>query len=104
MLVSVTERTREIGIRKAIGATRKQIRNQFLVEAIVICQIGGLFGIILGMGIGNMVSYSFEVGFLVPWFWIGMGILICMVVGLVSGIYPAAKAARLDPIEALRFE
>ena len=104
MLVSVTERTREIGIRKAIGATRKQIRNQFLVEAIVICQIGGLFGILLGMGIGNMVSYSFEVGFLVPWFWIGMGILICMVVGLVSGIYPPAKAARLDPIEALRFE
>jgi len=104
MLVSVTERTREIGIRKAIGATRKQIRNQFLVEAIVICQIGGLFGILLGMGIGNMVSYSFEVGFLVPWFWIGMGILICMVVGLVSGIYPAAKAARLDPIDALRFE
>ena len=104
MLVSVTERTREIGIRKAIGATKKVIRSQFLVEAIVICQIGGLFGILLGMVIGNLISFQLGVGFIVPWVWIISGILLCMIVGLISGIYPAAKASRLDPIEALRFE
>ncbi len=104
MLVSVTERTREIGIRKAMGATKKVIRTQFLVEAIVICQIGGLLGILLGMAIGNLISFQLGVGFIVPWVWIFSGILLCMLVGLVSGLYPAAKAARLDPIEALRFE
>ena len=104
MLVSVTERTREIGIRKAIGATKKAIRTQFLVEAIVICQIGGLLGIILGIVIGNLISYALGVGFIIPWLWIVCGILLCMFVGLISGLYPAVKASNLDPIEALRFE
>ena len=104
MLVSVTERTREIGIRKAIGATKKVIRSQFLVEAIVICQLGGLLGIIFGMAIGNLISFQLGVGFIVPWVWIISGIILCMFVGLISGLYPAVKAARLDPIDALRFE
>jgi putative ABC transport system permease protein len=104
MLVSVTERTREIGIRKAIGATKKAIRSQFLVEAIVICQIGGLLGIILGMVIGNLISFQLGVGFIVPWLWIISGILLCMFVGLFAGLYPAIKASQLDPIDALRFE
>jgi putative ABC transport system permease protein len=104
MLVSVTERTREIGIRKAIGATKKAVRSQFLVEAIVICQIGGLLGIILGMAIGNLISYQLGVGFIVPWLWIISGIILCMLVGLFAGLYPAIKASQLDPIDALRFE
>ncbi len=104
MLVSVTERTREIGIRKAIGATKKAIRGQFLVEAVVICQIGGLLGIILGMAIGNLISFQLGVGFIVPWVWIISGIILCMFVGLSAGLYPAVKASKLDPIDALRFE
>ena len=104
MLVSVTERTREIGTRKALGATRITIRNQFLTEAVVICQLGGLAGILLGLLIGNGISLAVGTGFMMPWNWILLAFSLCMVVGLVSGLYPAVKAARLDPIEALRHE
>jgi len=104
MLVSVTERTREIGINKALGATRRNILIQFLTEAIVICQIGGIIGIFLGILIGNIVTYLMGGNFLVPWMWIGVGVTTCMVVGLFSGLYPALKASRLDPIESLRYE
>jgi len=104
MLVSVTERTREIGVRKAIGATSSTIRNQFLVETIVICQLGGMFGIGLGILMGNMVSFYFNQGFIIPWGWMIMAAILCFIVGLLSGLIPAIKAAKLDPIEALRFE
>jgi len=104
MLVSVTERTREIGVRKAIGATSKTIRNQFLIEAIVICQLGGLFGMFLGIAMGNAVSFYFNQGFIIPWGWMIMAAILCLIVGLLSGLIPAIKAAKLDPIDALRFE
>ena len=104
MLVSVTERTREIGIRKAVGATSKTIRNQFLVEAIVIAQIGGVLGIIAGILIGNGVSAITGSAFIIPWLWIVLGLGLCFVVALASGIIPANKAAKLDPIESLRYE
>jgi len=104
MLVSVTERTREIGIRKAIGATKRVIRNQFLVEAIVIGQFGGLLGIFLGIMIGNVISLLIGSAFIVPWEWIITGVILCFGVALASGIFPAQKAANLDPIESLRYE
>lgn len=107
MLVSVTERTREIGIRKSLGATPKRIREQFLIEAIVICVLGGLGGVMLGLGIGNLIALLIsrgEGGFVVPWAWMILGLVVCIVVGLFAGIYPAVRASKLDPIEALRYE
>jgi len=104
MLVSVTERTREIGISKALGATRANILSQFLTEAVLICQFGGLVGIALGIGIGNGVALLLGGKFIMPWAWIILGFILCMIVGLASGLYPALKAARLDPIESLRYE
>lgn len=104
MLVSVNERTREIGVRKAIGAKPRMIKYQFLFESILIGQLGGIFGIILGMFIGNLVSSMLKSNFIIPWIWITMGILVCLMVGIVSGYAPAVKAANIDPIEALRYE
>ncbi len=104
MLVSVNERTREIGLRKSIGATKQTIRRQFLIEAIVICQLGGLFGILLGIIIGNLISLITGGSFIIPWFWIFGGFALSYFVGVASGYYPAVKAANLDPIEALRYE
>ena len=104
MLVSVTERTKEIGTRKAMGATPKLIRNQFLTEAIVVCQLGGLAGIVLGVCVGNLTSSFIGGIFVIPWIWIFSGISLCVLVGVIAGIYPALQAARLDPIEALRYE
>ncbi len=104
LLVSVTERTREIGIVKAIGARKSSIRLQFLVEALVICQLGGLLGIILGILVGNIVSVLLSSAFVIPWLWIALGVTLCFLVGVASGIYPAVKASNLDPIEALRYE
>lgn len=104
MLVSVTERTTEIGIRKAIGATSKTIRDQFLMEAIVIGQLGGIVGIVMGIAIGNILSMIIGAGFIIPWAWIILGVTLCFFVAILSGLIPALKAARLDPIESLRYE
>lgn len=104
MLVSVTERTKEIGTRKAIGAKSKTVLNQFVIEAITICQLGGLGGVIFGLIIGNLTSNYIGGSFIVPWDWIALALLVCTVVGLFAGIWPAYKASKIDPIEALRYE
>ena len=104
MLVSVTERTREIGIRKAVGAKKMIILLQFLVEAVVLCIVGGFVGIIIGIAIGNFAGSFLNAEFAVPVDWVVIGILMCIIVGVIFGTYPAYKAANLDPIEALRYE
>jgi putative ABC transport system permease protein len=104
MLVAVTERTKEIGLIKAIGGKQVNVRQQFLFEAIIISIMGALFGVILGVIVGNGFSIFLNTGFVVPWDWMILGILICTLVGLLAGLYPAYKASRLNPIEALRYE
>ncbi len=104
MLVSVTERTREIGIRKAIGARRSDVMTQFIIEAIVLCQIGGIVGVVLGIAGGNVVGVLVEAPAVVPWDWAAIGLGVCSIVGIAFGVYPAWKASTLDPIEALRYE
>jgi putative ABC transport system permease protein len=104
MLVSVNERTREVGLIKAIGGKRKDVRRQFLFESILISILGAIFGIILGVLVGNIFSMVLNTGFVIPWAWVAIGIIICTIVGLVAGIYPAMKAASLTPINALRYE
>ncbi len=104
MLVAVTERTKEVGLIKAIGGKQRNVRNQFLYESIIISLLGAAFGIFIGVLLGNGVSMLMKTGFVVPWAWVLLGILICTIVGLLAGLYPAFKASRLNPIEALRYE
>jgi putative ABC transport system permease protein len=104
MLVSVSERTREVGLVKAIGGKRNTISRQFLLEAIIISMMGAFFGIVLGIFVGNLFSVFLQTGFVVPWNWVLYGIVICTLVGLLAGLYPALKAGKLNPIEALRYE
>jgi putative ABC transport system permease protein len=104
MLVAVSERTKEIGIRKALGATRSDIVGQFLTEAVVLCEIGGVIGIGLGIGLGNVIALLQHSAVFVPYEWVAIGLAVCSLVGIVFGLYPAMKAARMAPIDALRFE
>jgi putative ABC transport system permease protein len=104
MLVSVTERTREIGIRRAIGAKKRNIMAQFIMEAIVLCEVGGVIGVTIGILGGNAVAWYFEFPAVIPMDWVVIGLVICSIVGIVFGTYPAWKAANLDPIESLRYE
>jgi len=104
MLVSVTERTKEVGLIKAIGGKSRLVRRQFLLEAVIISLLGALFGILLGVIVGNLFSIVLKTSFVVPWNWVIYGIVICTIVGLLAGLYPALKAGRLNPIEALRYE
>jgi putative ABC transport system permease protein len=104
MLVSVTERTREIGIRKAIGARKSNILSQFVLEAVVLSELGGVIGIGLGVLAGNVVSLQFSLPVVIPIDWAVIGFITCSVIGIVFGVYPAWKAANLDPIESLRYE
>lgn len=104
MLVSVTERTKEIGVRKALGASANTIKQQFLTEAVMVCQLGGLIGIILGIIIGNVVAAALEVSFIIPWLWIFTAVVLTFFTGIIAGFYPANRAANMDPIESLRYE
>ena len=104
MLVSVTERTREIGVRRAIGAKKRNIMAQFIMEAVMLCEVGGAIGVVLGIIGGNSVALLVKVPPAIPFDWIAIGVVICSIVGIVFGTYPAYKAANLDPIESLRYE
>jgi putative ABC transport system permease protein len=104
MLVSVTERTREIGIRRAIGARKRNIMTQFIMEAVVLCEVGGALGVVLGILGGNATAFFLKLTPVIPVDWVIIGLVICSIVGIVFGTYPAYKAANLDPIESLRYE
>ena len=104
MLVAVNERTKEIGLTKALGATKKDIRTQFLSESVIISLLGAVVGIILGVLVGNVVAVLFKTGFVIPWLWIIIAVVVCSAVGLLAGLIPAIKASKLDPIVALRYE
>ena len=104
MLVSVTERTREIGIRRAIGAKKRNVMVQFIMEAVVLCEVGGVLGVVLGILGGNLLAVFMKLPPVIPVDWVCLGLAICSVVGIVFGTYPAWKAANLDPIESLRYE
>jgi putative ABC transport system permease protein len=104
MLVSVTERTREIGIRRAIGAKKRNIMVQFIMEAVMLCEVGGAVGVVFGILGGNLTALLLKLPPVVPVDWVIIGLLICSVVGIIFGTYPAWKAANLDPIESLRYE
>ncbi|MDE3237110.1 MAG: ABC transporter permease [Bacteroidota bacterium] len=104
MLVAVNERTKEVGLIKAIGGKSRNVRQQFLFESMIISLMGAIFGIILGVLVGNIFAIFLKTGFIVPWAWVITGIVICSIVGLAAGIYPAIKASRLNPIAALRYE
>jgi putative ABC transport system permease protein len=104
MLVSVTERTREIGVRRAIGAKKRNIMTQFVMEAIVLCQLGGIMGVVLGVIGGNLFALAMKDPPAIPVDWIILGLLICSAVGIIFGSYPAYKASNLDPIESLRYD
>jgi putative ABC transport system permease protein len=104
MLVSVTERTREIGIRRAVGAKKRNVMTQFIMEAIVLCEVGGSFGVLLGILGGNATAWLLDKSPVIPVDWVILGLVICSIVGIIFGTYPAYKAANLDPIESLRYE
>ena len=104
MLVAVTERTKEVGLVKAIGGKRPTIHKQFLLEAVMLSLTGAVIGIAAGIALGNLFGLLLQTRFVVPWNWIMYGIIICSVVGLAAGLYPALKAGRLNPIDALRYE
>jgi putative ABC transport system permease protein len=104
MLVSVTERTREIGIRKAIGAKRSNILAQFLIEAVTLSAVGGVIGVLFGSGLSLLMRYGLKMPAVLSLFWILTALILCTLIGIVFGVYPAWKAARLDPVEALRYE
>ena len=104
MLVSVTERTKEIGIRKAIGAKSNSILIQFLVEAVILCELGGIIGIFLGVLTGNLLGMYLNSPVVIPYDWVVIGLVVCSAVGIGFGVYPAYKAAKLNPIDALRYE
>src|SRR5437899_5581526 len=104
MLVSVTERTREIGVRKAIGAKRSNILMQFLIEAVTLSAVGGVIGVIFGSGLSLLMRYGLKIPAVLSLFWIATALIMCALIGIVFGVYPAWKAARLDPVEALRYE
>ncbi len=104
MLVAVNERTKEIGLTKALGATRNDIKSQFLFESVMISLMGAFAGIVVGVLVGNLVAIFFKTGFVIPWMWIGIAVVVCTAVGLLAGLIPAVKASKLDPIVALRYE